>query len=439
MSLQPTLVIAVAVASMALGLGVTSGGLGTQGEAGVEAWRQWGGPNRDFLVNVTGLADSWPAEGPPVIWMRPLGTGHSAILADGDRLFTMYRRGDGRNRSGPWEAEETVVAMDAATGTTIWEYTYDSGLEDFSFGSGPHATPLVVGNRLFTTGTNKQLHAFDTRTGALLWSHDLIRDFNAPPLLIRPRVKSGYACSLLAYRDLVICQVGGPGQSVMAFRQSDGSVAWKSGNFLVSQAPQLLITVDGQEQLVVFAGQTVNGLDPDTGAVLWSQPHDAGNDFNFMLPLWGDDNILFVSSGYIAGSQAFRLSRQDSRTDLEPLWFNSQVKFMFLNPIRLGDHVYGTDGTFGPAFLTAIDIKTGEPVWRERGFGRASMLHADGKAIIMDEDGDLALVRLTPEGPTILARATVFDTTSWTVPTLVGTTLYARDREKIVAFDLGAH
>ena len=117
----------------------------------VEAWRQWGGPNRDFLVNVTGLADSWPPEGPPVIWTRPLGTGHSSILADGDRLFTMYRRGDGRSRSGPWEAEETVVAMDAATGATIWEYTYDSGLEDFSFGSGPHATPLVVGDRLFTT------------------------------------------------------------------------------------------------------------------------------------------------------------------------------------------------------------------------------------------------------------------------------------------------
>ena len=128
MSSQPPLVIIVAVASMALDLGFASGGLSAQGEAGVEAWRQWGGPNRDFLVNVTGLADSWPPEGSPVIWTRPLGTGHSSILADGDRLFTMYRRGDGRSRSGPWEAEETVVAMDAATGATIWEYTYDSGL-----------------------------------------------------------------------------------------------------------------------------------------------------------------------------------------------------------------------------------------------------------------------------------------------------------------------
>jgi hypothetical protein len=58
----------------------------------------------------------------------------------------------------------------------------------------------------------------------------------------------------------------------------------------------------------------------------------------------------------------------------------------------------------------------------------------------MDEDGDLALARLAPEGVTILAEAKkVFDTTSWTVPSLVGTTLYARDREKIVALNLGAH
>ena len=57
--------------------------------------------------------------------------------------------------------------------------------------------------------------------------------------------------------------------------------------------------------------------------------------------------------------------------------------------------------------------------------------------IIMDEDGDLVLVTMSPEGIEELARASIFDTTSWTVPTLVGTTLYARDRQKIVALDLG--
>ena len=399
-------------------------------------WRQWGGPGRNFIVDAGGLAESWPADGPPVLWSRPLGTGHSSILAADGRLFTLYRVGNGRGRAGPWEAEEAVVALDAATGETIWEYTYPSRLEDTSFGSGPHATPLLVGDRLFATGTNKQLHAFDAATGELIWSHDLVEDFSAPPLLIRPRVKAGYGCSPVAYRDTIICSVGGPGQSVMAFRQRDGEVVWKSGDFLISEAPPLLIDLDGQAQLVILGGGTVNGLDPVTGRILWTHPHDPGNDFNFMVPLWGDDHIIFVSSGYKTGSRALRLTRDGDVTRVEELWEDPQVQFMFLNPIRLGDYVYGTDGTFGPAFMTGVDVRTGETAWQARGFARASLLHADGKTIVMDEDGDLALARLTPDGMTVLARTSLFETVAWSAPTLVGTTLYVRDREKIVALDL---
>jgi outer membrane protein assembly factor BamB len=399
-------------------------------------WTQWGGPNRNFIVQASGLADAWPSTGPRVIWSRPLGTGHSAIVVSDGRLFTMYRKGNGRTRGGPFEAKESVVAMDASTGKTLWEYTYPSALADFSFGAGPHSTPLVVGNRLFTFGTYKQLHAFDTQTGKVLWSHDLVKDFNAPTLLIRPVVKSGYGCSPLAFKDTIICSVGGPGQSVMAFRQSDGHVVWKSGDFLTSEAAPILIEVGGRPQLVVFGGGTVNGLDPENGTILWSHPHDPGNDLNCGTPLWGDD-ILVVSSAYKAGSRGIRLVQTGRVTQPQELWFTNRVRFMFLNAIRLGGYVYGTTGDFGPAFLTALDMNTGEAKWQHRGFGRASLLYADGKAIILDEDGDLALARLTPDGVTILSETKVFETTSWTAPTLVGTTLFARDREKIVALDLG--
>ena len=400
-------------------------------------WSQWGGPHRNFITDATGLADSWPESGPPVQWSRTLGTGHSAIISGDDRLYTMYRVGNGQGREGPWESEETVVALNAQTGETLWEYTYPSKLEDTSFGSGPHATPLLVDNRVFTGGTNKQLHAFDAVSGEVLWSHDLVADFNAPPLLIRPRVKSGYGCSPLAYKDTIICSVGGPGQSVMAFRQTDGRAVWAGGDFLVSEAPPVLIDVSGQTQLVVFGGGTVNGMDPDDGTVLWTHPHDPGNDFNFMVPIWGEDNILFVSSGYKTGSRALRLTREDNLTTVKELWLDPQLQFMFLNPLRIGDYIYGTDGTFGPSFVTGVDVHTGETLWQERGFARGSMLYADGKVILMDEDGDLALTRMTPDGMTVLGRTTIFQSTSWSAPTLVGTTLYVRDREKIMALDLG--
>ena len=415
----------------------TSIGRTAQDPAPSNGWRQWGGPHRNFTSDATGLAESWPPGGPREIWSRPLGVGHSAILADDGRLYTMYRRGKGRARGGPWDAEESVIAMDAATGDTLWEHTYPSRRENFNFGAGPHATPLLVGDRVFSIGTNKQLYAFDKRSGEIIWSHDLVSDFGAPPLLIRPVVKAGYGCSPIAYQETIICSVGGPGQSVMAFRQRDGAVIWKSGDFLTSQAPPILITVDGQEQLVIFAGQTVNGLDPATGRVLWSHVHDPGNDLNLSHPLWGDDGILFVSSAYIAGSRALKLTRDGGHTQVEELWFSSRLRFMFLNGLRLGHHVYGSSGDFGPAFMTAVDVRTGETAWQERGFGRSSLIYADGKAVLLDEDGDLALLKLSPDGMTVLAQARLFDTTSWTVPTLVGTTLYARDRERIAALDLG--
>ena len=93
-----------------------------------DAWRQWGGANRNFIVEATGLADDWPEEGPPILWSRPLGTGHSSIVADDGRLFTMYRAGNGRARGGPFAAEENVIALDARTGETLWVHTYPSKL-----------------------------------------------------------------------------------------------------------------------------------------------------------------------------------------------------------------------------------------------------------------------------------------------------------------------
>jgi outer membrane protein assembly factor BamB len=427
---------AIQLGMLVVTLGVTA--VSGQTHAGSATWTQWGGATRNFIVEAAPpLADTWPESGPPVLWTRPLGTGHSSILVDDGRLYTLYRKGDGRARRGPWDPEEAVIAMDAKTGATIWEHKYPSRREDFSFGAGPHATPLIVGDRLFTMGTQQQLFALDKRSGKVLWSHDLIKEFNSPELLIRPVVKVGYSCSPIAYRDTIICSVGGPGQSVMAFRQSDGAVVWKSGDFLTSGAAPVMIDFEGSQQVVFLAGGTVTALDPANGRILWSTPHDPGNDLNCGTPIWGPDNILFVSSAYRAGSRAIQLKKVGNATVPEELWFTNRVRYMFLNSLRLGDFVYGTTGDFGPAFLTALNIKTGQSAWQHRGFGRASMVHADGKTIIMDEDGDLALARLTPEGATIVSQAKIFDTVTWTTPTLAGTTLYARDREKIVALDLG--
>src|SRR5262245_21872623 len=56
-------------------------------------WPQWGGPQRNFMVEAKGLAESWPAGGPKRLWSRALGEGHSSVVVDGERLYTMYSQG----------------------------------------------------------------------------------------------------------------------------------------------------------------------------------------------------------------------------------------------------------------------------------------------------------------------------------------------------------
>ena len=147
--------------------------------------------------------------------------------------------------------------------------------------------------------------------------------------------------------------------------------------------------------------------------------------------------MLFMSSAYDGGGRAVRLTRQDGATKVEELWFSNQVRVHFGSVVRLGDTVYGSSGDFGPAPLSAVDVHTGEVLWRDRSFAKLSAVYADGKLVVLDEDGVLGLAKVSREGLEVLARAQVVNSLAWTVPTLVGSRLYLRTREEILALELG--
>jgi outer membrane protein assembly factor BamB len=386
-------------------------------------WAQWGGPHRDFKSDVTGLAASWPAGGPRRLWSRELGDGYSAIAVEGNTLYTMYRLGE----------RDVVVALDAATGKTIWEYRYDAPFTrqyELEQGPGPRAMPLVAGDQVYAAGATGKLHCLNKRTGKVIWAHDLVQEFNGT---VRVR---GYSCNPLAYKNTVIVMVGGAGHALVAFNQKDGTVAWKKQDFDNSYSSPLIIKVDGQDQLVALMYGEIIGLDPNNGDLLWSHPHPTESGVNVSMPVWGEDNLLFCSSGYDGGSRVLKLTRTGNKTAVEQVWASRLMRIHFGNAIRVGNYVYASSGDFGPAPFTAIDVRTGQVVWRNRGLARASALLADGRFILLDEDGNLALATPTAEGLKINCKVELLTSQAWTVPTLAGTTLYARDRKTILALDL---
>src|SRR5262245_12932967 len=301
---------------------------------GVAQWTQWGGPTRDFMSGATGLASTWPSGGPKKLWSRGLGEGHSSILVENGRLYTMYRPA-GMLSYVRRSQEEVVAALDAAAGKTIWEFKYPSPTDglDLSQGAGPHSTPLIVGNVLYATSTWKELFALDKATGKKLWSHDLIKEYGAPP------PGRGYTCSPLLYNGTIVVTIGGPGQAIGAFNAQSGALVWKAGDFTMAPASPILIDVDGQKQLVLFAGESVGGLDPANGRTLWSYPHKTDWGLNISTPVWSPaDHLLFVSSAYGTGSRAIELHQVGGKTDATQKWSSNRMRVHIGTVIRLGDY-----------------------------------------------------------------------------------------------------
>jgi outer membrane protein assembly factor BamB len=388
-------------------------------------WKQWGGPQQDFKVECDGLADEWPDEGPKKLWSQKLGQGYSAIVVDGDRLFTMYREED----------QEVVLCLDAKTGKKIWDFKYAAPIKEghaAEFGTGPRATPLVFDKRVYTIGVSGHMHCLARKTGKKIWAHNLWEEYDGTVL------NHGYSSSPFGYKNLVIVMVGGKGHSLVAFDKKTGKLAWKRHDFINSYSTPKLINVDGEDQLLCFMATELVAIDPVKGALKWSFPHQNQWKQNVTLPIWDDkEHLLFITSSPQAGSKGLKLTKSGKKTEVSEVWANKRVGVHHSNAIQVGDTIYTSAAQRGPGLFYAVDLKTGEVKWKERGFAKANCIYADGKLIILDEDGNLGLVDPSPEKFKIIAQVPLLSKVSWTVPTLVGTTLYVRDQNEIVALDLG--
>ena len=219
-----------------------------------------------------------------------------------------------------------------------------------------------------------------------------------------------------------------------ALDKSGGRVQWQALDFKNSYSSPTLATIAGEEQLIVFMAEELIGVDPDDGRLRWRFPHANQWGHNISTPVIDGDRI-FISSPQV-GTRGLRLIPEGDTIRVEQVWSTRRIQFYHATAVRDGDWVYGTIGTMAPAFMTAVNLRTGEIAWRERGFSKANCVYGDGKMIILDEDGNLALATATPEGLTVHSKCKVAERYAWATPTLVGATLYVRDRKHIMALDL---
>ena len=187
--------------------------------------------------------------------------------------------------------------------------------------------------------------------------------------------------------------------------------------------------IDPRIQLIAPVAGEIVSLDPKDGRLLWRHPYENVQRTFLSAPLVGDNDLVFASA-YFLGSIGLRLNPDGS--GVTELWENPRLQLSQFNAIRVGNIVYG----FHNSILLALDLTTGEILWRQRGFEQANMIRVGEQFLLLGKYGQLSLVSLDPSGVTVHAEAQILDGRSWTVPTLVGTQLYARNLERVVAVDL---
>jgi outer membrane protein assembly factor BamB len=368
--------------------------------------------------------EKWLSAPPKKLWQRPLGDGYSAIAVEHGVLYTAYRNGD----------NDVVVALDAETGKTLWEYRYAAPFKNAyaeGVGPGPYAMPQVIGDRVVTASGIGQIHSLDKKTGRPIWSWDLYKNAGGSPLGF------GYSSHPLPYKDSVIVVAGGRRSGLLRLRQSDGTAVWQKGRFQNAHSSPVAIDVDGQPQVAILVAGEVIGIDPETGDELWRHPHKTDNGLAISTPVWAPGNVLFLSTAYGGGARALKLTRAGNTTQVQELWYNPRLQVHFGSVIRDGGFLYMSSGQ-SVGLLTGVELQTGRIAWQVRDFVKAQLLAADGRLIVLDEDGNLGLGIARPERFKAIGKWPMLASTAWTVPTLSGTRLYLRDRRNIVALDLSS-
>ncbi|MDA7633612.1 PQQ-like beta-propeller repeat protein, partial [bacterium] len=386
-----------------------------------DSWPQWRGPNRDGKSTETDLLEKWPEQGPTIVWKATkLGDGYATPSVDQGKIFGTGYRGD----------NEFAWALNESDGSLLWETRTADAEKDVGYGHGPRSTPTVSGPQVFTLGAGGHLTCLETSTGTILWQRNLKEDFEGKMMS-----GWGYSESVLVDGDRVLCSPGGKNGTVVCLNRNTGKQVWRTTQ-LKDRAAYTSITkeiVHGTIQYITLTGETVAGIAPSNGRLLW-QAERRGKTAVVPTPIYHDGK-LFVTSGYNVGSNLFEVTKKNDRFTAKQSYANRNIKNHHGGAILVGDHVYASSGPI----LVCLELSTGEIAWDQRSVGKGSLTYADGHLYLRSEKGPIALIEANPNAYVEKGRFNQPERSgrqSWAHPVIANGHLFLRDQGTLFTYDL---
>lgn len=392
--------------------------------AGEGDWNQWRGPHRDGRVGQG--AAPWPEslgeDKLELLWRIDLQPSYSGPVVAGDLVITTETRG---------QELEVVTALDRETGEVRWQTSWEGAMRVPFFaranGSWIRATPAhdADSDRLLAAGMLDVLVCLQASTGEELWRIDFVNQFDTPVPAF------GFVSSPLIDGDSAYVQAGA---ALAKVGMDDGEVEWRAmedggGMYGSAFSSPVLETLAGRRQLLVQTRETLAGLEPESGDVLWSRDVPSFRGMNILTPLVSGNRVFTAT--YRHRAWAFEVSGADGSFHSEPAWEVNAAGYMS-SPVEIDGHVYLH---LQNQRFTCIDLSTGEQRWTSDRFGRyVSMVSQGNRILALDERGELLLIDANPDEFRLLGRRQVSEEECWAHLAVSGDRVYVRDLRGLSAW-----
>jgi outer membrane protein assembly factor BamB len=354
------------------------------------------------------------------LWQKEIGQGFSGPVIASGKLILFHRV----------QNKETVECLDAKSGTRLWLFDYATKYrDDFGFDEGPRATPCIANGRVYTYGAEGMLSCIALDTGKKLWGVDTTKDFGARKGFF------GIAGSPMVEGDLLLLNVGGTRGGIVAFKTSDGTIAWKTGDIEASYSSPAAAEVNGQRYAFFFTRQGLTTIEPITGKIVFDFPWHPSIDasVNAATPLMIGD-LIFISTSYGRGAACLRFNKAKPQV----VWSGDDaLSNHYATSVHHDGFLYGYHGRQEHGCdLRCVELKTGKVMWSEERFGAGTVTLAGKDLLLMSERGELIKAPASSTDFKPIARAQILGLQVRAYPALADGLFYARSPKQLVCVDL---
>lgn len=363
-------------------------------------WTGFRGPNRDGHYKQGTIRAQ-----PRLLWKQPVGGGYASFACGEGRAFTIEQR----------RQNEVATAYDIESSRELWTHGWPTEFVEALGGDGPRATPAYDEGHVYFLGALGELRCLSASDGKLIWRkpHEVNLTYGAS------------ASPLIVDNKLIVVA-----EDIIAYDKLTGAEIWRVKGEKPAYSSPMRTTLNGQAQLLVVGKTHAMGLSIDEGKLLWQFPWVVlqGNR-NIAQPLILSSNRFFLSAGYGTGCAAVEVAASGARE----VWRNKNLKNKFTSSVLWQGHIYGLDEDI----LVCLDAKTGERKWKDGRYGYGQLLLASGLLVILCGDGDLALVKASPDSYQEVLRMSAIEGKTWNHPALEYGKLLVRNAVEMACFQIG--